>query len=309
MSRILLIYFWKPNRPDDLYKVININNNCDFVSFRRFIRDETSTELVFIEHDSAPKRVKRTYAIDDNAVHALSIGHKKIRVSPTSALLWSHETNLENATLEINDQQYPLNNFKSDKIYKAIMNSRATIHNHYNGHDNFEDQPDWANIPNQTVHPTINRSVIDFLFANMHNRSFYGRQLIHFPNARPNIELCPHCHTESNIYHALLDCPIVNQAWQHLETIWNNLSQPYDHIIDNKIYWHYKLFGLPRRSYSTWNARVLFTTLEILIGKMQETLRFQTRAQSMDNILLTTESLIGEWTQKMVNAVRLLMLA
>ena len=54
------------------------------------------------------------------------------------------------------------------------------------------------------------------------------------------------------------------------------------------------------------NLAIILTTLDIFIGHMQLTIQDQDRKYTMDNIIYTTESLLGEWHQKMITSVILI---
>ena len=181
------------------------------------------------------------------------------------------------------------------------------------------EQPEWSLLPNRRVHPVLPQYLRDLRYKTMHNRHYIGRQRLHLPNAQVGAELCPRCHIETDIIHALILCPLVNRAWTNLEQAWEILRRslrdaeeslnpaeiPQDRII---LKMHHKLFGVPTpsRTNQTPKLFILTHTFDLLLGNMQKTIIKQLIKEQMHHEPMTIESLVFEWRHHMTDSLNLI---
>lgn len=69
------------------------------------------------------------------------------------------------------------------------------------------------------------------------------------------------------------------------------------------------MFGIPTLPKTMdKNLAIIQMTLDIFIGQMQLTIQDQYRRYTMDNTPYTSQSLLGEWHQKMITSMNLIIL-
>ena len=304
-------YFLLPSNPNELFKVDPLRSNSKSLLVNSFIKPP-DTEW-YSPLDNNLRRMERSIEID--------LGLVLVHRDPTSGDLYQRfqitstekltkqQIHSDNTFITLGEDDHTMKNSTINSIYKALLNTLAPGHQHAPCHDTkLEVPPDWAELPNRRPHPVLPRRIMDLRFKTIHNRHYIGRQLIHMPNIRENIELCPHCeHITADLYHIFLECPIIGEAWAEVVSIFESLMIRYINIDGIDFQLHHFILGIPTLPKSMdKNLAIILTTLDIFIGHMQLTIQDQYRKYTMDNIIYTTESLLGEWHQKMITSVILI---
>ena len=212
-----------------LFELTPHHQNPLQINVIRYIPAPEETDYNYIEYVKdedieAAFTIDRTPDIEMNEVNTFNIGNNRKRHYPEETYGFKvPQTNLTTVYFEFEEETYSMLEYKPIEFYNLKMKQRQQTHQHLQIFEQLDLQPDWPNLPNKRLIPTLTYQLTNIQFQIMHNRLYIGDQRKYLPNVPNGVELCPRCTTTNGILYLFLHCPIVAEACRLLQMGWEIL--------------------------------------------------------------------------------------